>query len=373
MINTTKSKKKVKIAFFINAIHINGGAERVLTILANFLTANFEVIIITKSKGSPYYNLNQDIKIINLLDKFNPSDNYGKSFSINFVFVRKLIRTLKEEKVNLLITFMTTTNIIGIISGLYTRIPVIISERNNPKKQNINRVWKFLRKLLYGFSNALVVQTEEIKSFFKNFVAIKKTYIVPNPISPDFYFVNSNVNKENIILSVGSLSEQKSQKTIIKAFSLIENLNWKLIIAGEGILRKELELLISELNLKDKVFLPGKTKEIAELYQKSKIFCFSSLYEGFPNALIEAMHFKLACISTDCPTGPSQLIENGVNGYLVEINNIKEMSQKMELLIRDEEKRNNFGVKSSIIVSKFNIESVGNQWLELINRILKTN
>ena len=191
--------------------------------------------------------------------------------------------------------------------------------------------------------------------------------ILPNPISAELTLQRNNtVQKENLILNAGRLSDQKAQDILIKAFARTENTHWKLVIAGEGPNRVKYEKLIKKLNLGDKVLLLGRQKDIHELYNSSKIFAFSSLYEGFPNALIEAMHFGLACISTDCPTGPSELINDSINGYLVPMNDEKAMAEKLSELMNDENKRKSFGDKAIKTAEKFEIENVVVQWKALI-------
>ena len=141
-------------------------------------------------------------------------------------------------------------------------------------------------------------------------------------------------------------------------------------IVGEGSQRTHLTALITELNLQESVFLLGKKSNIAEYYASSKIFAFSSRYEGFPNALLEAMYFGLACVSTDCPTGPSEMIENGVNGYLVAVDDIDALALKLQKLAANNDLRFSMGQAASKSVEQYGTEAIVGKWKHLIDRLL---
>ena len=176
--------------------------------------------------------------------------------------------------------------------------------------------------------------------------------------------------KENVILNVGRLTNQKAQDVLIKSFSQIEDKNWKLLIIGEGPKKKEYQKLIEKLDLKDRVIIKSKTKNIDKYYNSSRIFAFSSIFEGFPNALIEAMHFGIPCISTDCPTGPSELIKDGINGFLIPMNKEQVLTEKINQLISKEDLRLSFGKNGQKTVDKFKVDSVVERWNKIIKRCI---
>lgn len=361
--------KKKNIAFFISSLEKSGGAERVVATLANELNHNYNVSIITIYGSKSFYKIQNEIKIHELIYESPNSFSFRKSLINNFKITKRLKKHLKKENTDLLITFMTTANVLGILSAKLLNIPVIISERNNPNSQKLSIFWKYLRNLTYPLANVLVVQNNLIKNYFKNIIVEKNISIINNPISPELNISNKEkIQKENIILSVGSLSEQKAQNILIDAFSLLKHENWKLIIVGEGHLRDDLEMLIKKLELEQRVFLPGTTKNISEYYLKSKIFAFSSLYEGSPNALIEAMHFGLPAVSTDCPTGPSELIHNGMNGFLIPINGIKELTTSLNHIITNPQEYDKMSLEAKKAVSKYNYKEIAKDWIELINK-----
>jgi GalNAc-alpha-(1->4)-GalNAc-alpha-(1->3)-diNAcBac-PP-undecaprenol alpha-1,4-N-acetyl-D-galactosaminyltransferase len=360
---------KKNIAFVIYSLN-SGGAERVVSTLANGLSGDFNVSIITFTDIKPFYELNDNVKVFHCFKNLQPSKNVKDSIRTNFALYNKIKNYSKKLSINLLIGFMTNTNILTILAAKSLGLPVLVSERINPEYSNLPKIWSILRRFTYPKANILIVQTEPIKNFFKSFVHEEKLRILPNPISSihEKARKNTNVTKENIVLSVGRLSEQKGQELAIEAFAKINAKNWELHIIGEGPKREEYTKLISNLNMIDKIKLIGRNNKISEYYLKAEIFVFPSRFEGFPNALTEAMFLGLPCISTNCPTGPSELIENEKNGFLVEMEDADEISRKIKILIEDRQLRLDMGNRASISVDHLMEDKVVAQWKNIINQ-----
>ncbi|TXN35971.1 glycosyltransferase family 4 protein [Flagellimonas hymeniacidonis] len=362
--------RKKKISFVIGSLS-PGGAERVVTTLANELSKVHSVCIITLIKSIPYYTINKNVKVLYCAEKIAPSKNSLQALKTNFQLYKKISSLIHKEKIDLLIGFITSANILSVLAAKRQGIPCIISERNFPMHANTPKMWKILRRLLYRKSDFLVVQTEEIRDYFKSLMPEDKILILANPIAPEISASrDSKIKKENIVLNVGRLTYQKSQDTLIRAFANIENKNWKLLIIGEGNKRMEYEDLIQKLKLGDRVLLVGNTNDMPHYYNRASIFAFPSRFEGFPNALLEAMHFGLPCVSTDCPTGPSKLINNGSNGFLIPIDSPETLEKKLSELINNDVLRGNMGKKAVESTIKFETAPVTEQWNDVINRLV---
>lgn len=362
--------KKKKIFFVLPSLTA-GGAERVISTLANGLNTKYNIHIITLSKSEIFYTLHKDVNILYCIENIIPSKNIFDSIKLNYLLLKKILFYLKQEKPDIVISFMTSSNILTTIATMIINIPCIISERNFPITNRIPKARRYLRQWLYKKADFLVVQTEEIKAYFSSIITQEKIVILPNPIAKELTESrNSNSIKENIILNVGSLTNQKAQDILIKAFANIDNDNWRLLIIGEGEKRKEYETLISSLKLDDKVILHGLTKDISLYYNSATVFAFTSLFEGFPNALIEAMHFGLPCISTDCPTGPSKLIRNGENGFLIPINDQGKLENCLTKLISDKNLQHTFGENAIVTTKQFEVDTVILQWDSLIKHLI---
>ena len=178
----------------------------------------------------------------------------------------------------------------------------------------------------------------------------KKIEVIYNPIFLEDHLVGSSLTteKQKLIISIGRLETQKNQKMLIRAFSIFErnHPDYQLVIYGEGSQRGELEGLVSELNLTGRVLLPGVVKNVFECLQKAEVFVLSSYFEGMPNTLLEAMCIGVPSVSTKV-SGAVDLIEDGKNGYLTEIDDCNMLASRIELLADDPELRFKIGERSS--------------------------
>jgi GalNAc-alpha-(1->4)-GalNAc-alpha-(1->3)-diNAcBac-PP-undecaprenol alpha-1,4-N-acetyl-D-galactosaminyltransferase len=348
-----------------------GGAERVVSSLANELSNTYEIIIVTLSGSDSHYHLHPDIKHIKCSTKSTTSGTIFKALSNNYMLTKKLISILKNYNSDLVIGFTTTANILALIASQRLHIPCIISERSNPYIYVPNKFWTFLRKLTYKKANYIIVQTKLVQSFFNQFTNQKKVIILPNPLAVDLTTnKQNNVPKENVVLSVGRLDKNKAQDLLIRAFSNIDNTNWTLVFVGDGIEKQNYINLTKELNIESKVTFVGNSSKIYDYYNSSKIFAFTSKSEGFPNALIEAMYFELPCISTNCPTGPSEIIIDGINGFLIPVNDQSALEHNLEQLISSEELQKELGKNAYHTVKKFESEHVVSKWEKIIQKII---
>ncbi len=372
-ININKSKNK-KIAFCINSM-CKGGAERVVSILSNNLSKENNVSIITMVKDDIAYELDKKIKVVELAK----SKNKIKNITINKILkIFKLVfRTIKlkfileKEKYDLIISFLPEASFMTMLAKPeYSK--VIISDRNDPKIEYNNKIYNILMKKLYPKADGYVFQTNDAKEYFNDIIDFenKKYDIIYNPVNPEFLNFEYNGEKNNEIVSVGRLTNQKNFELLIDAFSSIHSKynDYKLVIYGEGELRESLENQIKKLGIEEYVSLPGVVSDVKNKICKSKIFVMTSNYEGMPNALIEAMCLGLAVISTDCPCGgPKMLIQNNKNGLLVDVNNLNSLTKTIELLINDNNLRDKIGKEALKTKKIVDSKSINKQWEKFIN------
>lgn len=164
---------------------------------------------------------------------------------------------------------------------------------------------------------------------------------------------------------MGRLVKEKGQKYLIESFSKVEESNWKLVILGDGPMKKELILLAENLNIKERVLFPGAVKDVDSWLQKSSIFAFSSISEGFPNALVEAMSSNLACVSFNCDAGPNEIITNNKNGFLVDVYDIDTFTEKIKNSIL----RKEFSIEAGKINDNLNIDTISRRYLDFCKGI----
>lgn len=361
----------MKIDFYISSLS-GGGAEKVLIILAElFAKKGYDVMIHSLEKREQFYQVSSSVKI-NKVKKIK----YGLFGIFNdFKFINF---SLKKRKADIVISFLLRTNILVLFCSLFKKTRVIVCDRNNPKTEHSLVVF-FLVQFLYRKAKAVVVQTQKIKSMYFNFI-LNKIMVIENPV--DFDSLNNqlefdeigNIETLNRIISVGRLEKQKDFKTLITAFGLIKNQfpKWKLDIYGIGEKQKELEEYIYNLpDENNQIKLCGRTKKPFYEMKRSKIFVLSSFYEGFPNVLCEAMYAKLVCISSDCISGPSELINNRENGYLFEVGNIKELSNLLRETILHYEKLNFMKEKAYKRILLLDKEIIFSKWEKLVISLIK--
>ena len=346
----------MKILFIIANI-ANGGAERVLQVLANFLSKKHEVKIVVLSDDEKKYKFDDNIKFI----YFNLNQNSGKFDK--YILLRKYF---KAENPNLIISFMDWTNVACVIANLGLNYPLIATEHVNHNLCT-SLLFAKIRNYSYKFVDFLTVLNEEELKYYTKFT--KKCKIIYNP-----YFgklLQDDIQKKNIILSVGRLEGVKGYDIYFKALSLIDKklLNkYEIQIAGDGSQKQNLENLAKELNLK--INFLGHQENISKFYEKAKIFTMFSLSECLPNVLIEAAFNKCARISSDT-TGAKEIIKDGFDGILFKIGDEKELAQKLSNLMQDENLQKQLIKNAEIGLDKFKAENIILKWENLIQKVIK--
>lgn len=233
-----------------------------------------------------------------------------------------------------------------------SRTRFIYALRNNPEKKYPDEREREKWQKLCTLADGIWIQTEKQRSFFSPDQQ-EKIFIVPNLLERRFLEIQRKERTQiRRFISVGRIYPQKNQKLLVSAFArmLIRtgNIDATLTIYGSpplenSGLEQELKKLIREFQLETRIFLPGRASDIEQKYEEADAFVFSSDYEGCPNALMEAMAAGLPCISTDCPTGPSDLITNGTDGLLIPVGDVEEMSRAMQFLLENPQAANQMG------------------------------
>lgn len=365
-----------KIIFSIVSLG-KGGAERVVSILANNLSLKNDVTIITLVNEKIAYKLNDNIKVIELAENSKNKNNVFKKilFISNFIKrYKKLKKSFDNVNPDVIISFLPEMTFMSIMANK-GKYKMILSDRNDPKREYTSLIYKSLMKHLFPKVDGYVFQTDDAKEYFDNIIDFqkKKSQIIVNPVNPKFIKERYNGIREKEIVAVGRLNEQKNYDLMINSFNNIKDKypDYVLKIYGEGPLKEKLTSKIQQMNLENKVLLQGVSDSIDEKIYKSDLFIMSSDYEGIPNALIEAMCLGLPVISTDCPCGgPKMFISNNENGLLVPVNNEKELSNAIDNILADDLLRNKIGTNASKISDKIKPDIIVEQWSEFISSVI---
>lgn len=348
-----------RIVFLIGSMG-RGGAERVISILANsYAERGWKVDILMLLNNRCNYELNHNVNVI-------PICNEDKSRVRQLPnWISSIRKYVIENKPDRIVSFIARINIITILSCIGLKQRIIVSERNDPTADGRSIFVRIATHLLYPFADCLVFQTKWAQSCFSKRIQ-NKSVIIPNPIHVT---ASASNTKEKKIVAVGRLVEQKNHAMLIRAFKKIHNdyPEYKLYIYGEGKLRETLTKQIRELELSKAVFLPGNVSNIHEKIADAEMFVLSSNYEGLSNALLEAMMMGLACISTDC-AGSNEVIQNGKNGILVPVGSVDKLTAAMKQLIQNREFAIQLGREAKITSKLFDRESVLEKWKLIIEK-----
>lgn len=348
-----------KICLVIPSLHV-GGMERVMSELANYFSENntVETHLIVLAKGSKFYNISDKVIIHEPDFQFNNKKRIYSIFKTIF-FLRNNIKLIKPYSV---LSFGEMYNSFVLFSCLFLNTKVYVSDRSRPNK-NWGLFHELMRKLLYKTSFGIISQTNYSKQYLHRITNHKNIVVIPNPIRIN---ETKTFEKQKVILNVGRLIASKKIDVLLKIFAEINNKDWQLWIVGEGSEHLKMVQLVDILNIKERVTFWGTIKEVEKFYAQSKIFAFTSISEGFPNALLEALSFGLPCISFDCISGPADLIEENKNGFLIPEMDIQLYKSKLNLLMQDDDfvEKLSKGAKKSAL--KYDIKNIGQRYLDTL-------
>ncbi|OHB73515.1 MAG: hypothetical protein A2W17_09125 [Planctomycetes bacterium RBG_16_41_13] len=356
----------------------SGGAERVMSTMANYWTEKgWKITMITlDSTASDFYELHHNVKRI-ALGLMHDSNNPLVAIRNNIIRLIKLRSSIKLSKPDIVISFVDRMNIMTLLASRGLGFKVIISERTDPAYHNCGRIWSLLRNLTYPWADAIVVQSNKVRQWIEKIVKKGTTLVIPNPISnvngktnlehSDTAF-RGNTKSKQIIIAMGRLSAEKGFDLLLNAFAKTIHFhpNWCLIIFGDGKDRDTLIQLVNDLGIAELVSLPGRVNNPMQFLRQAEMFVLSSRYEGFPNALLEAMACGLPVVSFDCPSGPREIIRDGIDGLLVPPEDVNALAAAMNQLMTDEALRKHLTARAPEVLERFGVEKVMGMWEKLL-------
>lgn len=361
---------KPNLFFVINTLE-GGGAERVITNLANYFhEKGYGVGIVCLNYAPASYKPSAGIKVVYLVNRKDTTNLFYRLIYAGFTFVN-LLRLLAREKPDCVVSFMTTVNLWTGLTCSILRIPYVISERT-PLDYTINKfsyLFKWVSFILYKKSKAIVIPAKGmIGPFMKNklFRKLNNFKTIHNPVNLFSPHLSSQVYPRKYILAVGRLHHVKGFDLLINAYSRLAMVDIDLVILGEGNERNNLLKQIEALGLSDRVKLIGFKNNLQDYYKQAEIFVLSSRNEGYPNALIEAMSFGCPCIAANCEFGPSEIINDRENGLLVDTNNVSELVNAILDLLTNPLLKQRISNNAKLINKTNSLEAISLKWENLI-------
>ena len=359
--------KKKSLLIYIPSIE-GGGVEKFLYLITNyFIKKKIKVIVLTAFSCKKKY-LSKEARIVSL----KQNDNLIKSR-----FIRNLISAflfLKYYSRDNIAIFSLQSNITAIILSLIFNKKIIIRSNTAPDKYIKNSIKKSIFRFFFKFADRIIVNSNEFKRRFKKFfsispIAIYNPFIKKRVRNVNFNFFNDK--KFLRIINIGRLTDQKDHLTLLRAVKKLDKYRkFRLAIIGRGYREKFLRKYISENKLQEKVRMLGYKEHADSYIKKSDIFVLSSIYEGAPNVLLESIFLKKYVISTDCPTGPKEILSNGKYGDLFKVRDHNQLFKLLKNFNKNSPKVKYKIAKGYKSLARFNHKSNCEKYFQIISKYL---
>lgn len=356
----------MKILFAVSKLK-NGGAERVVAILANKLVeSGYEVGIVTLEGDEVAYSIDQNIK-------YMPIAIGGNRYTRRLKRIFRARKVIKEFHPDLIFSFLDriSFSIIPANIGINNKLVLVI--RNDPRNNDMSKgIKKNIRDFLFPKADYFVFQTVDERDYFAPTIRERST-VIKNPISESMPEPWQGEHKKEII-GVGRLEPQKNWPMLLTAFEKFaeKHPEYTLAIYGEGPLREKLQAQIdNSAILNNRASLPGFVYNIYDVMNKSGIFVLPSNFEGLSNAMLEAMALGIPTICTDCPAyGAREVIKDGENGILIATGDVTGLTEKLIEIADNKDLANKLSQNSIKIRQELSLNVIIEQWKNVIESVL---
>jgi glycosyltransferase involved in cell wall biosynthesis len=351
-----------------------GGVERMAILLMNAMVERgHDVSLFTwdEANARAYYPMSEAIRW-NRLDMGDPGTSAGVALRLRRM--RRFRRFATSSGPDAVVAFQHGPFLFAASSMLGTRVPQVLAERNAPDRFDYLRVGR-RRGMVFRTMRLATAVTVQFESYIRRYPSYLRNRIVaiPNPVyGVDAYAQPDADRKQRTLLSVGRLSYQKNLSTLLRAFARAsaDCPDWRLRIVGEGEERRALETLADELGIRQRVSMDGPAREVSAEYRAADLFCLPSRWEGFPNAIAEAMAHGLPVVAFRQCAGVDELIVPGHNGQLADGNGDPEsLSATLQALMENSETRDRLGREARKIVDVYRPEAVFDRWEQLLRKV----
>ncbi len=358
----------MKICLTIHSLQV-GGMERVMSTIATFLAHKPDIEVHLLMYGiHPVLFYEIPSRVIVHKPDFRFNNKFRLYYTIKTMFyVRNRIKEIDPVSI---LSFGEYFNNLVLLSLIGLKKSIFVSDRCQPTK-SLGFLHDLLRRWLYPQAAGVIVQTEKARIVYKESIKNSRLIVIGNPVQE---LTNpSDCPRENIVLTVGRLIKSKNIDAIIKAFASINLPGWRLVIVGDDALKQQtkndLIELIRSLNFEDRITLTGLRDDVRTYYEKSKIFAFASVSEGFPNAIGEAMSAGLPVVAYDCIAGPSEMISDGHDGFLVPMGESKLFIDRLHSLMQNPDLREHLGSQAKNSIKRFSVNSICGKYYEILTNL----
>lgn len=344
-----------------------GGAERVLAALTGqWADRGRAITVITLSdRHSDFFALADGVERV-ALDLQRPSRSVPDALRQVARRVSALRRTVRHSRPDVVLAFGDQTNVLTLLALSGTRTRVVVAERSAPGHQRLGWPWEPLRPLLYRRARGVVTQTEGAADHFRRLGLTP--VVIPNPVSRPGTLAVSD--RRPVVLAVGRMTREKGFDVLLRAFAGVaeDQPTWSLRLVGDGPLRAELEALRMDLGLSPaRVVFAGRLENVEREYRRAAVFALASRYEGFPNALCEAMAHGCAVVATRSPHGAEDIVRQDENGLLVPPDDVGALSAALRRLMVSPPLRSALGAAAAELPDRLELPRIAERWLQLLD------
>lgn len=361
----------IKICFLLGGFQVNGGIGRVTSILANQLCyeTDLEIHLISYLQDTRPFLYNIDPKIHTHV-MYTESCSMTKAILLRHA-IQKVRKVLQEERIDWLVSCGALYFPLGILACKTTKTKCVCWEHTDPATSFDYKFQNLCRKYAAKRCTHFVVLTKSSESYYKQHFpkCNGKITQIYNPIDENAVRSQNYDSNSKKIISVGRLSYQKNFERLIEIAARIlpNNPEWSWDIYGDGELKDSLQKLIDSSNLTHRLTLKGQVSDLYNRYKEYAFMVMTSRYEGFPMSLIEGAANRLPLVSFDIPTGPNEIITDGINGYLIDHNSDDDMAEKIDQLIKNSELRLSMSEESYKLIDSFALKKILEQWKKVFD------
>lgn len=349
-----------------------GGSERVMARLCNHWADSHAVTVVTFDDGRepPFFELAAGVSH-RPLGVEAESHSAPEALASNVRRVRAVRRALIDSAPQVIVSFGDRTNVTTLLAASGLGVPVVVSERTDPRNAELGRAWNLLRQWSYRRAAAIVVVAERGRDGLGPVLA-RKVHVIPNPLAPLQVLPPPPPAHLVRLCAIGRLSREKGHDILLEALALLPDdlkAGVDLTVVGDGPLRGALEALARRLGVADRVHWAGLQREPSRFLADADIFVLPSRFEGFPNALAEAMAAGRAVVAADCRSGPRELIEEGRTGLLVPVDDSAALAAAIARLARDAGERHRLAAAAPYATARLQLSAVAETWDALLAEV----
>lgn len=367
----------MKIVVFLYSLG-DGGAERVATGLTGHWAARgHDVTVLTlASDKDDFYELGPRVSRESL-GLTGDSGGALTALVSNLGRLHALRRSLRRHRPDVCLALMNTANVLLALAGAGLPGRRFGSERVHPPTVASAPAWGWLRRQGYALLDGVVAQTGEAADWLRRHTRARDVVVIPNPLQWPLPTQQPVIDPADvcrpgrrILLGAGRLVQQKQFEHAIEAMAALHEryADWDLVIVGEGPERERLQRLVDDHALSGRVFLPGRVGNVGQWYSRADLFLMCSRFEGFPNALLEAMACGCPAVSYDCDTGPRDLIRHGLDGMLVPPGSLLDLVRALGVLMGNDDLRAGMGSAAADVRERFAADRILSAWDALVEQ-----